>query len=134
MTKLMKIEGIGETFQQKLLAAGVTSLEALLKEGSTAPGRKALAEKADIPEKKILEWVNRADLFRVKGVGEEYSDLLEIAGVDTVPELAQRNAENLHQKMMEINAEKKVVRKLPTLAQVTAWVNQAKELPRIIQY
>jgi predicted flap endonuclease-1-like 5' DNA nuclease len=82
----------------------------------------------------ILEWVNHADLFRIKGVGEEYADLLEEAGVDTVPELAQRNPANLHAKLGEVNAAKKLVRRLPTAAQVTDWVDQAKALPRVITY
>jgi predicted flap endonuclease-1-like 5' DNA nuclease len=82
----------------------------------------------------ILEWVNLADLLRIKGLGEEFSDLLEEAGVDTVPELAQRNPENLHQKMVEVNEAKNLVRRVPGLAQVTDWVAQAKELPRVITY
>jgi predicted flap endonuclease-1-like 5' DNA nuclease len=82
----------------------------------------------------ILEWVNHVDLFRIKGVGEEYSDLLEEAGVDTVPELAQRNPEHLHQKLVAVNQEKKLVRQLPTQAQVSNWIEQAKRLPRVIAY
>jgi predicted flap endonuclease-1-like 5' DNA nuclease len=82
----------------------------------------------------ILKWVNRADLFRIKGVGEEYADLLEIAGVDTVPELAQRNAENLYQKVVEANQEKNLVRRLPSQSAVRDWIKQAKKLPRAINY
>ena len=82
----------------------------------------------------ILEWVNHADLYRIKGVGSEYSDLLEEAGVDTVVELAQRKPENLHAKIVEINAEKKLVRKLPTLKQVQDWVAQAAKLERKVHY
>ncbi|MEM8548199.1 MAG: DUF4332 domain-containing protein, partial [Pseudomonadota bacterium] len=85
-------------------------------------------------EKQILEWVNRADLCRIKGVGSEYSDLLECAGVDTVPELAGRNADNLHVKMKEVNDAKKLVRSLPSAKQVTDWVAQAKKLPRAVHY
>ncbi|WP_305043766.1 DUF4332 domain-containing protein, partial [Geoalkalibacter sp.] len=84
--------------------------------------------------KLLLKWINNSDLFRIKGVGQEYADLLEQAGVDTVPELAQRKPENLHQKMTELNEQKKLVRKLPTLDQVQSWVAQAKELPRVIHY
>lgn len=134
MTKLVKIEGIGETYAAKLEAAGVMSLEALLESGSTKKGRKALEEASGLSGKLILRWVNMADLFRVKGIGEEYADLLEAAGVDTVPELAQRKAENLHAKMLEVNEAKKLVRATPGLSAVEKWVEQAKELPRIVTY
>jgi predicted flap endonuclease-1-like 5' DNA nuclease len=134
MAKLEKIEGIGPVYAEKLREAGIATTDALLEAGSTPNGRKELAEKADIGGKLILEWVNLCDLFRIKGVGEEYSDLLEEAGVDTVPELAQRNAANLHAKMEEVNAEKKLVRRLPTADQVVDWVAQAKALPRVVTY
>ncbi len=93
-----------------------------------------ISEKSGVSEKQILNWVNRADLSRVKGVSTQYADLLECAGVDTIPELATRNAENLQQKMAEVNAEKKLVRKVPSEKQVTDWVAQAKELPRLITH
>ena len=134
MAKLSAIEGIGEMYEEKLNEAGVTSVEMLLLVGATPKGRKELAEKTGIDESQILKWVNKADLFRIKGVSTQYSDLLEAAGVDTVPELAQRNPENLYQKMQEVNQEKKLVRKLPTQNQVKAWVEQAKKAPRMIQY
>jgi len=134
MAKLTMIEGVGEVYAEKLKAAGVTTTQALLEMGATPKGRKDLAEATELSPKLILEWVNRVDLFRVKGVGEEYSDLLEFAGVDTVPELAQRKPENLHAKMLEVNAERKLVRRPPTLAQVENWVAQAKELPRVVTY
>lgn len=134
MTALAKIEGIGEKYAAKLQEAGVTTLEGLLEKGKTPQGRKALAETTGISEKLILEWVNLADLFRIKGIGEEYSDLLEEAGVDTVMELAQRNPENLLAKMTEINEQKKLVRRLPVLSQVQDWIEQAKNLPRVIEY
>lgn len=134
MAKLIAIEGIGPVYAGKLQAAGVGTIEALLEQGATPQGRQALAEKAGISGDLILEWVNHADLFRIKGVGEEYSDLLEEAGVDTVPELAQRNAENLCAKLAETNAAKKLVRRLPTQAQVADWIDQAKQLPRAITY
>ena len=134
MTKLETIEGIGEIYAEKLEQAGVGSLEALLEQGKMPKGRADLAEKTGISGKLILKWVNRVDLFRIKGIGEEYGDLLEIAGVDTVPELAQRNAENLYNKINEVNQERKLVRRLPSLAQVIDWVEQAKELPRAITY
>ena len=134
MAKLIAIEGIGQVYAGKLAAAGLATTEALLKQGASPKGREALAEKTGISGHLILEWVNRADLFRIKGVGEEYSDLLEASGVDTVPELAQRNAENLYAKLAEVNAAKKLVRRLPTQAQVADWIAQAKELPRAITY
>jgi predicted flap endonuclease-1-like 5' DNA nuclease len=134
MANLIAIEGIGQVYADKLRAAGLTTTEALLEEAATPKGRQELAEKAGISGHLILEWVNRADLFRIKGVGEEYSDLLEAAGVDTVPELAQRNAENLYAKLAEANAAKKLVRRLPTQAQVADWIDQAKRLPRAITY
>jgi predicted flap endonuclease-1-like 5' DNA nuclease len=134
MAKLTKVEGIGETYAQKLKDAGVATTEALLNKGATPQGRKALADEAGISGKLILEWVNHVDLFRIKGVSEEYADLLEEAGVDTVPELAQRNAANLHAKLVEVNEAKKLVRKLPAQSQVGSWIEQAKALPRTISY
>jgi predicted flap endonuclease-1-like 5' DNA nuclease len=134
MTKLVDIEGVGEAYAQKLQEAGVASQEALLEMGSTPKGRKDMADKSGISEKLVLGWVNRADLARVKGIGEEYADLLEAAGVDTVPELAQRKSGNLYQKLVEVNAAKKLVRQLPTEAKVADWVTQAKALPRVVTY
>ncbi|MGC9400012.1 MAG: DUF4332 domain-containing protein [Anaerolineae bacterium] len=134
MTKLTKIEGIGEQFGQKLEATGITTVEALLEQGATSKGRAEIAEATGISDTLILKWINRADLFRVKGIGEEYADLLEAAGVDTVPELAQRNPANLHEKLVAVNEEKHLVRRLPSLQQVEAWVAAAKALPRKITY
>lgn len=134
MAKITDVEGIGQVFGSKLENAGVPSASKLLKQGCDRKGRKALAEKTSIDEHQILKWVNRADLSRVKGIGSEYSDLLEEAGVDTVPELAQRNAVNLHAKMVDVNEEKNLVRKTPTENQVADWVSQAKELLRVINY
>lgn len=134
MARLVEIEGIGEAYAQKLQGAGIQTVQRLLDEGSSPEGRKQVAEKTGIDETLILEWVNHADLFRIKGVGEEYSDLLEAAGVDTIPELAQRNPENLYQKLVSINQEKELVRKLPAQTQVRDWVEQAKQLPRVITY
>ena len=134
MTKLQTIEGIGGAYAEKLEQAGVASLEALLEQGKTPKGRADLEAKTGISGKLVLKWVNRADLFRVKGIGEEYGDLLEVAGVDTVPELAQRNAENLYNKMVEVNNERKLARRLPSQAQVADWIEQAKQLPRVLTY
>ena len=134
MANLLDVEGIGPKYAEKLKAAGVANTEALLKIGSTPKGRKEMAEKSGISDALILEWVNHVDLFRIKGVAEEYSDLLEEAGVDTVPELAQRVAKNLFQKILEVNEAKKLVRKLPTEKMVADWIDQAKKLPRVINY
>lgn len=134
MAKIEDIEGIGPKYAELLAKEGIRTVEGLLKAGAKPKDRKRISESLQISDKLILEWVNHADLFRVKGIGEEYSDLLEEAGVDTVPELAQRNAHNLLEKMTEINADKKLVRRLPVLSQVESWVTQAKELPRVIEY
>ena len=134
MGKIMEIEGIGPVYAEKLIAIGISTTNKLLKMGSTPKGREELAEKSGISKDLLLEWINHSDLFRIKGVAEEYSDLLEEAGVDTVPELAQRNAENLYAKLVEVNKMKKLVRQLPSQRQVSNWVMQAKELPRMIHY
>lgn len=134
MAKLTEIEGVGEVFTTKLAGAGVQTTEDLLTQGATPAGRKSIAETAGLSEKQVLEWVNRVDLRRIKGVGSEYADLLEAAGVDTVPELAQRSAPNLLAKMTEINTAKKLVRALPTEKHVTDWVDQAKMLPRMVHH
>jgi predicted flap endonuclease-1-like 5' DNA nuclease len=134
MTKLLDVEGIGPKFAEKLKAKGVRSAEDFLAKGSTPKGRKELAEKTGIGDALILEWVNHVDLFRVKGVGSEYADLLEEAGVDTVVELAQRNAANLFKKMVEVNKAKKLVRKMPVQSQVENWIAQAKKMERVVKY
>jgi predicted flap endonuclease-1-like 5' DNA nuclease len=134
MARLVDVEGIGPTYAGRLIEAGIKDTEALLEKGSTPEGRKEIEEKSGIGHKLILEWVNHVDLFRIKGVASEYSDLLEEAGVDTVPELAHRVAANLYEKMAQVNAEKKLVRRLPTPKQVADWIEQAKKLPRIINY
>src|SRR5512138_2124287 len=108
MAKIIDIEGIGAKYAEKLAKAGVRTTDALLKAGASTKGRKDLCDKTGIDHALILEWVNHADLYRVKGVGSEYSDLLEAAGVDTTKELAQRNAPNLVQKMTEVNKTKKL--------------------------
>lgn len=134
MAKLEEVEGIGPKYAEKLRAIGITNTDQFLEAASTPKGRKELAEKADLSEKLILEWANHLDLFRIKGVASEYADLLEEAGVDTVVELAQRNAANLYQKLIEVNEAKKLVRKMPVQSQVEDWIEQAKKLPRILQY
>lgn len=134
MSKLDTIEGIGPAIAEKLQNAGVNTVEALLTAGSTAKGRKELEAKTGITHAKILTWVNHADLFRIKGVAGEFSELLEAAGVDTVPELAQRNAANLVAKMTEVNNTKNLTRRVPTEKEVSNWIEQAKTLPRVVTH
>jgi predicted flap endonuclease-1-like 5' DNA nuclease len=134
MTKLAEIEGIGAAYSAKLESAGITSVESLLSTCCDKKGRKKIADELDLSEKLLLNWVNRADLARVKGISTQYADLLEASGVDTVPELAQRNAENLHAKMAEVNLEKNLVRQVPSLKQVQDWVAQSGELPKVITH
>ena len=134
MTNIIDIEGIGPSYAKKLKEAGIATTEALLKAGATSKDREEISKKTGITKTLILEWVNLSDLFRIKGVAEEYSDLLEEAGVDTVIELAKRVPENLHSKILEVNQAKKLVRRPPSLNEVKDWVNQAKKLPRMVQY
>lgn len=134
MTNIVKIQGIGPSYAEKLVANGIKTLEKLLEAGSSKKGRTEISEKTGITEKLILEWVNLADLFRVKGIGEKYSDLLEEAGVDTVVELSKRVPENLYAKLAEVNVIKKLAKRNPTLPEVKSWVEQAKQMPRMIQY
>ena len=133
-TGLIDIEGISPTYAAQLEARGLRTTDDLLQAGASPKGREDLAAATGISGKLILRWVNMADLFRIKGVGEEYSDLLEAAGVDTVPELAQRRADNLTKKMAEVNEQKQLVRRLPTEDQVTGWIESAKSLPRVVTY
>ena len=134
MTKLSSVEGIGAIYAGKLVSCGLMTQEQLLDFGATPLGRQTIAEESGINPRLILNWINRADLSRVKGIGSEYVDLLEGSGVDTVTELAQRNPSNLYQKMLEINEIKKLVRSLPSLNQVTGWVEQVKTLGRAVYY
>jgi len=134
MAKLADIEGIGEKYAEKLKACGVATQERLLEQGGTPAGRKKIIKESGISDKLVLKWINRADLARVRGIGGEYADLLECAGVDTVPELAQRNAANLHAKMEEVNEAKKLVRSMPSASMVGTWVDQAKTMDRAIHY
>lgn len=131
---ILEIEGIGPAYAAKLATVDITTVEGLLEAGASKSGRKKLAEATDIDEKRILRWVNMADLFRVKGVAEQTSDLLEAAGVDTVKELATRNAVNLQKKMEEVNAEKNLVNRVPSLSQVEGFIADAKELEPKVTY
>lgn len=132
--KIEEIEGIGPVMGEKLREAGITTTDKLLESTLTPKQRKDLAESTGISLKLILKFANMADLFRITGVGQEYAELLEAAGVDTVPELAQRNAENLTAKMEEVNEEKSLVRRTPSLTSVEKWVEEAKKLPRALTY
>jgi len=133
--KISNIEGVGTKFADKLRRAGVRSVNALLENGGTRQGRKKLSETTGIDESTILKWVNMADLYRVKGVGSEYSELLEKAGVDTVKELAKRDADNLYKKMVEVNSTGRgLVRQLPGKKSVKNWVSHAKKLNPKVTY
>ena len=134
MPSLTQIEGIGEVYAERLAAARVGSTASLLKEGATRAGRNRLAKVTGVSRQNILKWVNRADLFRVPGVGEEYSDLLEASGVDSVPELAGRRAETLWEKLVAVNERRALVRRVPSRSQVLTWIRAAKKLPRVVHH
>lgn len=131
---VIEIEGIGEKYSEKLHGVGINYTAELLKACAILVGRREFAEKTGISQDLILEWVNLSDLFRIKGIGKEYSDLLEEVGVDTVIELSHRNAENLHIKILEVNEAKKLVRRPPSLTSIESWIAEAKKLPRVIEY
>jgi len=126
MANVKEIEGIGPVMGSKLEKAGVKTSASLLKEGASKTGRKKIAEKSGISEDKILDFVNMADLMRISGIGGEFAELLKAAGVDTIKELRTRNAENLHQKLEEINKVKKVTRRVPSLKMVQDFIERAK--------
>jgi hypothetical protein len=134
MASIDAIEGISHKQATRLRKARIRTVEAMLRRGATRRGRREIAVATDIPENLILAWVNRADLMRVAGVGEEYSDLLEAAGVDTVKELRRRNPANLLASMVEVNSKKRLVRRLPTEAMVQRWVDHAKELDPVVRH
>jgi predicted RNA-binding protein with RPS1 domain/predicted flap endonuclease-1-like 5' DNA nuclease len=128
------IEGIGPVYGQKLREAGILTPGDLLRQGATPQGRRDLAEQTGINGQLILRWVNHADLYRIPGVNDQYAELLEVAGVDTVVELATRNAANLHTRLEGVNQEKNVAPELPALSDVENWIEQAKQLSRVITY
>lgn len=131
---LKEIEGIGPFYADQLAALGLRTTYDLLHAGAGPGGREDLAVATGISGKLILRWVKQADLFRVKGVAGQYAELLEAAGVDTVPELARRRADSLCKKLAEVNDEKRLVRRLPTEEQVSGWIEAAKALPRVVEY
>ncbi len=134
MSKVEEIEGVGPAYAEKLAAAGIKSVDGLLEKCATRKGRADVAEATGISDKLILKWANHADLMRIKGVGPEFSELLEAAGVDTVKELKHRNAENLAAKMKEVSQEKKITRQSPSVKQVESWIEQAKTLEAKMTY
>lgn len=128
------IDGMKKAEARILRKSGVRTTEKLLKRGGSRGGRRELAADTGLSERQILDWVNRADLMRVKGVGEEYSDLLEAAGVDTCKELRNRNPQSLLVRMTQINSKKRLVRRLPTEVMVKRWVDHAKKLPPAVSH
>ena len=134
MANLIDIEGVGAFHAAKLAELGIKSQEELLAAAGTPSGRQDLVAKANLTMEQVLNWANRADLARVKGIGDQYADLLEAAGVDTVPELAQRNPENLFAKLVEVNEDNILVDRLPSANDVAVWVKEAKALPRALHY
>ena len=132
MTRLGYIEGIGDAHAQKLKETGVKSIEDLLEKAASAQDRQELAMQSGIHVGTLLRWVNHADLFRIKGIGVGYAELLEAAGVDSSIELARRSSEKLYQRMLEVNQAQKLVRKLPTEFQLDQWIHQAKGLSKIV--
>jgi len=134
--KITDIEGVGAAMTKKLEKASIKSVQGLLKKGATKKGRKEIADATGIDESVVLKWVNMADLYRVKGIGKQYAELLEKAGVDTVKELKMRKADNLLAKMAEVNkaGSKRLVRLLPGMKRVAAWIEEAKKLPPMVTY
>ena len=132
--KIIDIQGIGPVYAEKLHGAGIKKVSELLEKGKTAKGRKELEDSTGIRHDLILTWVNHADLFRVKGVGPQFAELLEASGVDTVKEFAHRKAENLVAKMTEVNEKEHRVRRVPTVKEVQKMIELAKELPGVVSY
>ena len=128
------IEGIGPSYGEKLRDAGIKDTDAYLSACKTPADRKALAEKTGISDTLVLKWANMTDLYRIKGVGSEFAELLEASGVDTVKELKHRNAENLAAKMDEVNGEKSLTRRVPNAETCADWISQAAELPPMLEY
>jgi predicted flap endonuclease-1-like 5' DNA nuclease len=132
--KIEDIEGIGPAHGAKLSSAGVATTDHLLERGGSASGRESLAAQTGQSTEQLLEWVNHVDLMRIDGVGSEYADLLEAAGVDSVPELATRNAANLATALEETNEKKDLVRRVPSEAVVTGWIAEAQTLPKVVTH
>ena len=134
MAKIKAIEGVGEVYAEKLMEAGIETTEKLLEVAADKKSRSKLAKDTGISEKLILTWVNHCDLYRVKGIGPQYAEILELAGIDSVPELARRNAASVLEKMKEVNATRPVVRGLPAQKQIENWILRAKDLPKVVKH
>ena len=132
--EICEIEGIGPAYGARLEKAGIKSPAALLEKGATPEGREALAIASNIPEKLIRDWVNRVDLTRVNGIGPQFADLLEESGVDTIPDLAQRNAANLQKRLAQVNEARNLANRTPSLSEVERWIREAKSLPRVVTH
>ena len=131
---IIDIQGIGPVYAEKLIAAGIETVDQLLEKGADPKGRQAIEEATGIDHGRVLTWVNHADLFRVNGIGPQFSELLEAAGVDTVKELRNRNAANLAAKLLEVNEEKHLCRRVPVEKEVAKMIAQAKELEPVVTY
>lgn len=132
--KIEDVEGIGPTIGGKLRAAGIKDTDTLLAQCGSPKQRKDVAAAAGLTDAQVLKFANMVDLYRISGVGSEYAELLEVAGVNTVPQLARRNAANLALAMAEVNGQKQLTRRPPSAAEVDKWVTQAKDLPRVLTY
>jgi len=132
--KVVEIEGIGPTYAEKLGTVGIMTTSDLLSRGATKKGRMEIAEKTGIPESLVLTWVNHADLFRIKGVAAQFSELLEAAGVDSVKEFATRNPENLHAKLTETNEKYGLSGRIPNVEALKDMIAQAKTLDPVISH
>jgi predicted flap endonuclease-1-like 5' DNA nuclease len=133
--RIEEVEGVGPAYAEKLTAAGIATTDQLLERGARPSGRQAIADTTGISAMLILEWVNHADLWRIDGVGSEYSDLLEAAGVDSPSELAQRNAANLAQTFQDLDAARpNWIRQIPSEATISRWIEHAKSLPKVVEH
>lgn len=126
--KIIDIEGIGPNYAARLEAQGIRTVSDLLEKGGTKKGRATIADSTGLPENLIITWVNHADLHRIKGVAGQFAELLEAAGVDTVIEFATRNADNLHNKLVETNEKFGLSGRVPSLESLKEMIEEAKTL------
>lgn len=132
--KIIDIEGVGDSYAEKMIAAGIETVDSLLEKGATSRGRKEIAEETGISEKLILKWVNHADLFRISGVGPQFAELLEASGVDTVKEFRHRNAENLAVTMTDVNNARHLTRRVPSVTELQRMIDEAATLQPMVTY
>lgn len=132
--KIIDIQGVGPVYAEKLIAAGIRKVSQLLERGKNPKGRKEIEEETGIRHDLILTWINHADLFRIKGIGPQFAELLEAAGVDTVKELAHRNAANLEKTLIDVNEKEHRTKRVPAVVEIQRMIDQAKELPPVITY